>query len=118
VDFVLLTGTSALEIWRGSIPSGEYNKAFLYVEEAWGVLATGEDVGLTLPSSKFQISKPLGVSEGMATSFVYDTTVVTTGNKESAVGTSSNPTSPKAGRTRSSKSLTGETVTMDSDSCS
>jgi hypothetical protein len=80
VNLVPLAGKVAQEVWSGTIPPGDYTKAFVYVDAVSGTLAAnGQQVALTLPSGKLQISKPFSVENGTTTAFVYDLTVVSTG---------------------------------------
>jgi hypothetical protein len=80
VDLTNLQGPRAQEIWRGSIPTGEYNKVFLEVSQVSGILLdSGEEIVIKLPSNKLQISKPFKVESGELTIFVYDLTVVHAG---------------------------------------
>ncbi|MDP2743597.1 MAG: DUF4382 domain-containing protein [Dehalococcoidia bacterium] len=80
-DLTLLPGEKTQELWRGSVPEGEYTKVFIYVTTVRGVLkATGGVAEVKLPSNKLQISKPFQVSAGAVTSFTYDLTVIKTGN--------------------------------------
>jgi hypothetical protein len=85
VDLKLLPGKKAQEIWAGNVTEGRYTKVFIYVSEATGVLSeTGEVIDIKLPSGKLQISKPFDVRSGEETTFVYDVTVVSTGQGQAA----------------------------------
>ena len=82
VDLTDLQGNRAQEIWRGDIPEGEYNKAFLEVSEVSGILLeSGEQIEIKLPSGKLQISTPFEVESGEVINFVYDLTVVKAGKR-------------------------------------
>ncbi len=84
-DLSLLPGDKTLELWRGDVPDGEYNKVFIYVSSVTGILkSTGETIDIKLPSSKLQISHSFQVSANNVTSFTYDLTVVDTGNSKKA----------------------------------
>lgn len=80
VDLKLLIGENAQSVWSGNITAGEYSKVFVYVSEVRGVLAGDNGTAeVKLPSDKLQISKPFTISENSTTSFVFDITVVKTG---------------------------------------
>lgn len=82
VDLALLPGDKTEQIWRGNVPEGQYSKVVIYVDDVRGVLkATGQTIEIKLPSRKLQISKPFQVGAGTVTSFTYDLTVVSAGNK-------------------------------------
>lgn len=87
VDLTLLQGDEAQEIWRGDVPAGDYAKVVIWVTDVRGVLKeTGQLVEIKLPSQKLQISKPFRVTADSVTSFIYDLTVVATGNAQSGIG--------------------------------
>jgi heat shock protein HslJ len=82
VDLKPLVGENALEIWRGNLTPGAYNKVFIYVSEVNGIFTTALGGGkktIKLPSEKLHILKPFVISENTTTSFVYDVTVVKAG---------------------------------------
>jgi hypothetical protein len=80
-DLTLLPGEKTQEIWRGNVPDGEYEKVVVYAGKVSGVLEkSGELLEIKLPSNKLQISLPFKVEQGSVTSFVYDLTVIKTGN--------------------------------------
>jgi hypothetical protein len=82
-DLTELVGENAVEVWNGNLEPGTYNKVFIYVEEVSGVLkdaAEGEVTAVKLPSGKLQLSKPFTVGEDEETTFIYDVSVVKTGN--------------------------------------
>ncbi len=90
VDLTKLQGDNASAVWTGSIPSGNYTKVFVYVDNVTGVLAdnstgtrlAGDNATVKLPSGKLQISKPFAVTQvdGSAiVSFVFDITVIKAG---------------------------------------
>jgi hypothetical protein len=80
-DLSLLPGEKTLELWRGDIPQGKYSQVVIYVSEVYGTLKnTGERIDIKLPSNKLQINKDFNVQPDILTSFVYDLTVIKTGN--------------------------------------
>jgi hypothetical protein len=81
MDLKPLTGNNALEVWRGDVPPGEYTKVFIYVSEVRGIIAGGGEQNIKLPSSKLQINQTFTISADAVTSFVYDVTVVSAGQK-------------------------------------
>jgi hypothetical protein len=81
VDLTLVQGEKTQEIWRGSIPEGEYTNVSIQVSDVRGILKeTGEEVEIKLPSQKLRISKRFQVSADTLTTFTYDLTVVTAGS--------------------------------------
>jgi hypothetical protein len=92
VDLTRVKGEATQQIWRGSIPLGEYAKVILYVDSIVGVLketkvleGTGATVEVKLPSDKLQISMPFQIATETITSFTFDVTVVSTGNEQSGI---------------------------------
>lgn len=85
VDLTFLQGDRAQEIWSGNITEGRYTKVFIYVESVSGVLVDGNETDVRLPSDKLQISKTFEVTADSITSFVYDLTVVASGNEQSGI---------------------------------
>lgn len=80
-DLSLLPGDKTLELWRGDVPEGKYEKVFIYINKITGVLkSNGETIDIKLPGNKLQISLPFQVDSTNVTSFTYDLTVVDTGN--------------------------------------
>ncbi len=87
VDLTILQGDNASAVWEGAIPSGNYTKVFVYVDNVTGVLAgssgqSSTNATVKLPGGKLQISKPFTVSNvgGSAiVSFVFDITVIKAG---------------------------------------
>jgi len=81
INLRLLEGEKALVIWEGTLPTGNYTKVFIYVEEEdiTGILLSDETADVKLPSNKLQISKPFTISDDSVVEFVYDITVVKTG---------------------------------------
>ncbi|MCR4394463.1 MAG: DUF4382 domain-containing protein [Dehalococcoidales bacterium] len=81
VDMVLLPGDKTQEIWRGDIPAGNYTRVVLYVSQVEGLLKGSQSaIEIKLPSNKLQLSIGFKVSSSEITSFVYDLTVIKTGN--------------------------------------
>ena len=81
-----LIGDESLEIWRGDIPAGDYNKVFVYIDSVIGVLwDTNETIEIKISSGKLQIAIPFSVSSENTTYFTFDVTVVAAGNQRSDV---------------------------------
>lgn len=83
VDLRPLVGDNALAIWNGEVPSGNYTKVFIHVNNVWGNLTSAlgnKTVQVKLPGNKLQISKPFTVTDGEWTSFVFDIAVIAAGN--------------------------------------
>ncbi len=86
VDLTLVLGDKTQEIWRGSVPEGQYSKVFIHVANVSGVLKeTGQTVDIKLPSQKLHIQKLFQISADAVTSFTYDLTVVAAGNSQSGI---------------------------------
>ncbi len=86
VDLTLVQGDRTQEIWRGSVPEGQYTKVFIHVADVHGVLKeTGQEVKIKLPSQKLHISKSFQVTVDTVTSFTYDLTVVAAGSPQSGI---------------------------------
>jgi hypothetical protein len=80
-DLRLLIGTNASAIWAGQIPPGEYDKAFIYVEDISATPVSGTAPTIKIPSGKLQISKPFTVTaDGAIVDFVFDITIIEAGN--------------------------------------
>jgi hypothetical protein len=100
VDLRLLTGDNASTIWSGNLTAGNYTKVFIHVDRAWGILSgknASDTVEVKIPSNKLQISKPFTVSNASLTTFVYDVTVISTGNDHSGVDYNIEPQIAKSG---------------------
>lgn len=100
VDLRLLVGANASAIWSGNLTAGNYTKVFIYVDDAWGILAgknASDPVEVKIPSNKLQISKSFMVSNASLTTFVYDVTVISTGNEHSGVDYKIEPQIAKSG---------------------
>jgi hypothetical protein len=83
VDLRPLVGEKAQAIWNGNVPSGNYTKVFIHVNNVWGNLSSAlgnKTVQVKLPGNKLHISKPFMVTDDEVTSFVYDIAVVAAGN--------------------------------------
>jgi hypothetical protein len=90
VDLTILQGEKTQQVWRGDIPVGEYSKIFIYVDDIRGVLkeniqGADQPIEIKLPSNKLQISKSFQITAGEVTSFIYDLTVIATGNEQSGI---------------------------------
>jgi hypothetical protein len=90
VDLTTVQGDKSQQIWRGNIPEGEYTKVFIYVSNVQGVLkeskaTNGQSVEIKLPSNKLHISTHFQITEDAVTSFIYDLTVIATGNEKSGI---------------------------------
>ncbi|MFA5375625.1 MAG: DUF4382 domain-containing protein [Dehalococcoidia bacterium] len=100
VDLRPLLDDNAMTIWSGNITEGQYTKVFIYVDDAWGVL-TGDNesdtVEVDIPSNKLQISRPFTVNNSSTTAFVYDITVISTGNEHSGIDYQLSPQIAKSG---------------------
>jgi hypothetical protein len=86
VNLVTLTGENAVALWEGLVPDGTYTRVFLYVDEAWGILADSaedEPVAVRLPSGKLQVNVPVtvdGTDTAEQVAYVFDVTVHRAGN--------------------------------------
>ena len=88
VDLRPLVDDYAMTIWSGNITDGLYTKVFIYIDDARGILSgsnESESVAVEIPSHKLQISRPFSVNNVSTTSFVYDITVISTGNEHSGI---------------------------------
>ncbi len=85
VDLTLVQGDKTQEIWRGDVPKSAYTKVSIQVSDVRGILKTGEEVEIKLPSQKLHISKPFQIAPDTVTSFTYDLTVVAAGNIQSGI---------------------------------
>ena len=80
-DLSLLPGEKTLELWRGTIPEGDYSKVFIYVNRVTGVLLdSGETTDIKVPGNKLQMDLSFQVSSDSVTSFTYDMTIIDSGN--------------------------------------
>jgi hypothetical protein len=83
VDLTKLQGDNATEAWNGSIPSGNYTKMFIYVDNVTGTIkegiGPGDNVTVKLPSGKLQISKAFTVASDKTVTFIFDITVIKAG---------------------------------------
>jgi len=80
VDLTELQGPNATSLGVLSAPAGNYTKVFVHVSEVEGILETGEEVNVKLPSQKLQINSAFTVSANSSTSFVFDISVFEAGN--------------------------------------
>lgn len=82
-DLTLLPGEQTQTIWQGNIPEGKYTKIFLYITEIKGIIeATQEEISAKLPSGKLQLNYSFEVTEDTTTSFIFDITVIKTGQAD------------------------------------
>ena len=80
LDLTQLQGDAYQEVWRGSVPPGDYQKVVIYTSEVTGVMLSGQQETVKLPSDKLQVSLPFSIGSGSPVSFTFDVTVVSTGN--------------------------------------
>jgi len=78
-DLTELQGANASRIGNFTAPEGNYTKVFVYVSAVDGVLETGEEVNVKLPSEKLQITKGFEMRSGESVDFVFDATVFEAG---------------------------------------
>ena len=84
LDLTRLQGLNAQEVWKGILPEGQYTKLFINIDGAIGILNNDQTVNIIVPSGYMQISKPFEViTEDPVVDFVFDITVVSTGNGQS-----------------------------------
>ncbi len=79
VDVTRLKGANASLLGAFDVPDGEYAKVFLYVGEVEGVLASGEEVRVKLPSERLHVTERFTVGNGQPVDFVFDVTVFEAG---------------------------------------
>ena len=80
VDLTELQGANATRLDALDAPAGEYDKVFVHVGDVEGVLTTGEEVNVKLPSEKLQIESEFEVAANSSVDFVFDITVFEAGN--------------------------------------
>ncbi|MFC7167273.1 DUF4382 domain-containing protein [Halospeciosus flavus] len=81
VDLTELQGANATLVGNASVPAGNYTGVFVHVENASGTLKeSGERVDVKVPSSKLHVNSQFEVGGGEEVEFVFDMTVVETGN--------------------------------------
>ena len=80
LDLVSLQGDNAQEIWSGDLPDGEYTKVFVYISAVDGTLNGGDSAEVKLPSDKLHINTNFNIAEDSSVNFVFDISVVATGN--------------------------------------
>jgi len=85
LDLVNLQGENAEEIWSGNITAGQYTKVFVYVSDIDAVLTGGDSAEIKLPSDKLHINTNFSIPEDSPVSFVFDISVVATGNEKSGI---------------------------------
>ncbi len=81
VDLTEVIGDKAIAVYERELPEGEYNKLELYVSETDGIV-DGEDVEVTVPSGKLQITHSFELQEGQEVDFVFDIHVVRRGQQD------------------------------------
>lgn len=79
-DLTELQGANATLLDSFDVPSGEYDKVFVYVSAVNGTLTDGSSANVKLPSGKLQLTKPFTLSANSSVEFVFDITVVKAGN--------------------------------------
>lgn len=79
VDLTELQGANATLLENVSVPADDYTGVFGYVENATGDLTNGGTVNVTVPSQKLHVNAQFTVNASESVSFVYDLTVVETG---------------------------------------
>lgn len=77
VDLTEVLGEAAMPVFEGRLEPGSYAKVELHVASVEGIV-DGEEVPVTVPSEKLQITKPFEVSEEPV-DFVFDINVVKKG---------------------------------------
>jgi hypothetical protein len=80
VDLTDLRGSNATSLGVLSAPAGNYSKVFVHVDEVEGILNSGEEVNVKLPSQKLQINSEFAVAPNSSSSFVFDISVFEAGN--------------------------------------
>jgi len=80
VDLTELQGPNATSLGVLSAPAGNYTKVFVYVDEVEGILKTGEEVNVKLPSQKLQLNSAFTVAPNSSVDFVFDISVFEAGN--------------------------------------
>ena len=89
LDLVTLQGDNAQEIWSENLTAGQYTNVFIYVSDIEAVLSNGVSDNATpevkLPSDKFHINTNFSIPEDSPVSFVFDISVVATGNDKNGV---------------------------------
>jgi hypothetical protein len=107
-DLSLLPGDKTQELWRGNVPEGDYDRVVITVSAVTGTLkSSGQTIEIKLPSEKLQLLESFTVGPQGVTSFVYDLTVVKTGDTKNGgkyllkpqVGTSGTTISPTSAAT-------------------
>lgn len=79
VDLTELQGANATLLGNMSVPTGEYEKVFVYVSDVNGTLKSGEQVNVKLPSQKLHLNKNVEVTANGSVDFVFDITVFEAG---------------------------------------
>ena len=79
-DLTELQGAKSAHVGSYDLPSGEYTKVFIYVDEINATLENGEEVRVKLPSEKLQLNSRFTLENGSEVEFVFDITVTEAGN--------------------------------------
>ncbi|HUV57136.1 MAG TPA: DUF4382 domain-containing protein [Dehalococcoidales bacterium] len=85
LDLVSLQGENAEEIWSGNFTAGQYTNVFIYVSDIDAELNNGDSTEVKLPSDKLHINTNFSIPEDSPVSFVFDISVVATGNDKNGV---------------------------------
>lgn len=80
VDLTELRGANASLVDRFEVPNGTYGTVFVHVGTVDGVLTSGDQVTVKLPSDKMQIHERFVVENGSEVDFVFDIAVHKAGN--------------------------------------
>lgn len=79
-DLTELQGANSAHVDSYDLPSGEYTKVFIYVDEINATLENGEEVRVKLPSEKLQLNSGFTLENGSEVDFVFDITITKAGN--------------------------------------
>ncbi|ELZ03001.1 hypothetical protein C482_05071 [Natrialba chahannaoensis JCM 10990] len=78
VDLTEVVGDKAIGVFDGELSAGSYEKIELFVEETDGIV-DGEEVDVTVPSGKLQITSSFEIRADEPVEFVFDINVVKRG---------------------------------------
>ncbi|ELY91035.1 hypothetical protein C483_10136 [Natrialba hulunbeirensis JCM 10989] len=78
VDLTEVVGDKAIGVFDGELSAGSYEKIELFVEETNGIV-DGEEVDVTVPSEKLQITSSFEIRADEPVEFVFDINVVKRG---------------------------------------
>lgn len=79
VDLTELRGANASKLGSLAAPNGTYDTVFIYVSAVDGVLDSGEEVNVKLPSSRLHVNENFTVGSGEEVDFVFDVSVFEAG---------------------------------------